>query len=170
MISSTNNNNVNFTARLDLSNVKKNKRMWNEVAQMFETKTNKTPYTFRIDDSDSVIDIYATNHTRLNDIEHCCTFSKEGTEKFMALTPEKKVNKLAKLLNIFKRHDKTTNTTLECLEKLEKQDKYGTLMSSERGELSFFDRIFGAANDKAKTDRAIAVSKDQIFKDAEFLD
>lgn len=170
MISNNYNNNVNFTARLDLKHVTKNKRMWNEVAKMFEAKTSKTPYTFSIDDSDNVIGIYATNRTRLNDIEHSCTFSKEGTKKFMALTPEKKVNKLAKLLDIFKRHDKTTNTGLECLEKLEKQDKFGTLTTCERGDLSFFDRVHWAVMDKAQADRSIAASKDPIFKDADFLD
>lgn len=41
MISNNYNNNVNFTARLDLKNVAKNKRMWNEVAQMFEAKHRK---------------------------------------------------------------------------------------------------------------------------------
>lgn len=170
MISNNYNNNVNFTARLDLKHVTKNKRMWNEVAQMFEAKTEKTPYTFSIDVSDGVIDIYATNSTRLTDMEHSCTFSKEGTKKFMALTPEKKVNKLAKLLNIFKRYDKTTNTGLECLEKLEKQDKFGTLTTSEKGDVSFFDRVLWAVTDKAQADRSIAASKDPIFKDADFLD
>lgn len=170
MISNNYNNNVNFTARLDLKNVAKNKRMWNEVAQMFEAKTSKTPYTFHIDDSNRVIDIYATNSTRLDDIEHSCTLSKEGTKKFMALTPEKKVNKLAKLLNIFKRYDKTTNTGLECLEKLEKQDKFDTLTISERGDISFFDRILWAVTDKAQADRVIETSKDPIFKCADFLD
>lgn len=166
----TNDNNINFTAKLDLSNVKSNKRMWNQVAQMFEEKTHKTPYTFNLDDSDGVIDIYAHTNTKLQEIEHSCTLSKTGTNELINMTPEKITNKLVKLLNIFKSHDKTTNTGLECLNKLGKNDKYDTLTTCERGQNSIFDRIYWAVTDKAKADRTERIAKDPIFKNAEFLD
>lgn len=161
---------TNFTARLDLSNIKLNKRKWNSVAQMFEAKTQKDAYTFQISDNSKRIDIYALSDVN-NDIEHSCLLSNDGTQKLMELPEEKITQKLIKLLNVFKHQDKTRADSVEFLEKFEKSDKYGTLNSPhyENGD-SIYDRVFYPILDKMKADRASAMSKDSIFRDADFVD
>ncbi len=168
MLAVNNNNNVNFQARLDVSQITKNKKMWNEVAEMFEAKTSKKPYTFYIDESNGQLFIDTFNVTKLDDHEHQCILSREGTEKFMAMTPEKKVSKLVKLLNIFRHQDKTNDGTYKLLKQLEKNDKYGTLFEDIRPNESSYDRILWTTQNLAEEDRKIAASKDAIFRDAEF--
>ena len=45
-----NNNHQNFTARLDLTNIKLNKTRWKNISKMFEDKTQKAKYTFELSD------------------------------------------------------------------------------------------------------------------------
>lgn len=164
-----NNNNVNFTAKLNLSGIKSNKRVWNSVAEKFEEKTKKTPYDLELSLSDGELDIYATTTTKHNEPEHCCTLSKESTKELMAMTPEKITQKMVKLLNTLKRHDDTVDTGLECLEKLDKNDKFGTLNDTFDSGSSIYDRVLWAVIDKADIDRYRVLSKDNIFRDAKFL-
>lgn len=165
-----NNNNVNFTAKLNLSGIKSNKNLWNSVAEKFEEKTTKTPYDFKLSLSDGELDIYATTTTKRSEPEHSCTLSKESTKKLMAMTPEKITQKLVKLLNSFKRHDKTVDTGLGCLEKLGKNDKFGTLTDTFDSGVSAYDKVLWAVVDKANMDKNIIMSKDPIFKNAKFID
>ena len=168
MLAVNNNNNINFQARLDVSKVTKNKKMWNEVAEMFETKTAKKPYTLHVDDSDGEICFDTFNSSKFYDHEHQCILPKDGAEKFMAMTPEKKVNKLVKLLNIFRRQDKTNDGAIKLLRQLEKDDKYGTLFEDIRPMENSYDRILWTTQDLASKDRNIAASKDAILRDAKF--
>ena len=74
-----NNSNVNFTARLDLSRVTSNKRMWSNVADMFEAKTKKIPYTFRLDNSCDELVIQADTILKSGyDPEHDVIISKKA--------------------------------------------------------------------------------------------
>ena len=172
MINNNLNYNVNFTARLDLTNVKNNRKVWKNVAQIFEDKTQKTPYDFQITDSNSRIDIYALADNTLEDgIEHCCTLSKEATKKLMSYPAEKISQKLVKLLNVFTHQDKTRYDALDFLKKLEKDDKYGTLLTPQyKDGNSIYDRILYPVFDKMKEDRIVAMQNDTIFKDANFID
>lgn len=166
----SNNNNINFTAKLDLTGVRKNKRMWHNVADMFEARTKRTSYTFRLDDSDREFCVQADTILKGGyDHEHSVALSKEATQKFMEMAPEKITQKLVKLLNVFKKHDETLETGLECLNKLEKRDKFATLTDTFDSGESFYDRIWGAIKDKANKDSRIALDKDRMFKNAEFI-
>lgn len=171
MINNNLNCNVNFTARLDLTNIKNNRKVWKNVAQIFEDKTQKIPYEFQLSDSNNCVDIYALSDNTLEDIEHCCTLSKESTKKLMSYPAEKISQKLVKLLNVFKHQDKTRYTALDFLKKLEKDDKYGTLLTAyyKDGD-SIYDRILYPVFDKIKEDRVTAMQNDIIFKDANFID
>lgn len=164
------NNNINFTAHLDLSNVKLERNRWKNVAKMFEDKTQKDLYTFQLSDSGKQLDVYAFPDA-LEDVEHSCTLSKEGTKKLMESSDERITQKLIKLLNIFKHQDNTRMTAVEFLKKLEKDDKYGTLISPnyKNGD-SIYDRIFFPVIDKMKADRIVATERDTILKDAQFID
>ena len=165
MINNNLNCNVNFTAKLDLANVKNNRKVWKNVAQIFEDKTQKIPYEFQLSDSNNCVDIYALTDNTLDDIEHSCTLSKEATKKLMSYPAEKISQKLVKLLNIFKHQDKTRYSALE------KDDKYGTLLTAyyKDGD-SIYDRILYPVFDKIKEDRVTAMQNDIIFKDANFID
>lgn len=46
-------NNINFTARMDISKITKNKELWNDVAQAVESKTKKADVTIRMDEFDN---------------------------------------------------------------------------------------------------------------------
>lgn len=167
-----NNSNVNFTARLDLSRVSSNKRMWSNVADMFEAKTKKIPYTFRLDNSCDELVIQADTILKSGyDPEHDVIISKKATEELMAMTPEKIAQKLVKLLNVFKEQDQTLDAGFKFLNKLEKKDKYHTLSDTfDSGKETFFDRIWCAVIDKTKADRYRALREDSIFRNAEFVD
>lgn len=165
-----NNNNINFTARLDLSNVKIEKNRWKNVAKMFEDKTKETPYTFELSDRGKQLEIYAFSEA-LDDVEHCCTLSKDGTKRLMEASDEKITQKLIKLLNIFNHQDNTRMRAVEFLNTLEKNDKYGTLERPvyKNGD-TIYDRIFFPVIDKMKADRIAATERDTILKDASFID
>lgn len=165
-----NNNRQNFTAHLDLTNIKLNKKRWNNISKMFEEKTQKTPYTFELSDSNRQLDIYAFPED-FDDVEHSCTLTKEATTKLLEASDEKVMQKLIKLLNIFNHQDTTRKTAIEFLNKLEKDDKYGTLTFPyyKNGD-SIYDRIFFPVIDKMKADRMAATERDTIFKDAQFID
>ncbi len=165
-----NNNHQNFTARLDLTNIKLNKTRWKNISKMFEDKTQKANYTFELSDSNRQLDIYAFPE-ELEDVEHSCTISKEGTKKLLEASDEKITQKLVKLLNIFTHQDNIRTTAVDFLQKLEKNDKYGTLTTSyyENGD-SIYDRIFFPVIDKMKADRIAATERDTILKDAQFID
>ena len=152
-----------------MSNEKQNKRVWNSVGRIFEEKTRKIPYEFKLYDNNGAIDIYATAHSKYQEIEHECMLSKEGTEKLLNRSPNRIAGKLIKLLNIFKNNDKTTNTILECLEKLEKQDKYGNLTKDTKDKISIYDRVYWAILDKAKADISDSTMNDLVFKDAKIV-
>lgn len=165
-----NNNNINFTAHLDLTKVKLERNRWKNVAKMFEDKTQKDLYTFQLSDSNRQLDVYAFPDA-LDEVEHSCTLSKESTKKLMEASDEKITQKLIKLLNIFKHQDNTRMTAIEFLKKLHKDDKYGTLTfpNYKNGD-SIYDRIFIPVMDKMKADRIAATEKDTILKDAQFID
>ncbi len=165
-----NNNHQNFTARLDLTNIKLNKTRWKNISKMFEDKTQKANYTFELSDSNRQLDIYALPD-ELEDVEHSCTLSKEGTKKLMEESDEKITQKLIKLLNIFTHQDNVRTTAVEFLQKLEKSDKYGTLITPyyKDGD-SIYSKIFSPVIDKMKADRIAATERDTILKDAQFID
>lgn len=165
-------NNVNFTARLDLTNIKTNKKVWQDVAQMFEQKTQKTPYTFELTEQGKLLDIYALPEAKgFDDVEHECTFSEDGTKKLMGLTADKITQKLVKLLDVFKHQDKTRQMTGEFLKKLEKNDIYNTLDTSvSKDEYTISEKFWGSTFDKMTADRIAATKNDEIFEGALFID
>ena len=58
------NNNVNFQARMDLKGIKINKSRWENIATIFEQKTQKYPNdTFYIENTPNRINIYNYNKT-----------------------------------------------------------------------------------------------------------
>lgn len=166
------NNSVNFTAKLDISEMRNNKKLWSEVVDIFENKTKKTPYDFIVTNSDNRIDIYATTELNADDYsEHCCTLTKKATKTLLSLDADSIAQKFVKLLNIFKHQDKTKVDTLAFLAKLEKADKYHTLNTPRyENDDSIYDRIFYPIFDKMKDDRIVAVEDDFILKDADFID
>lgn len=165
-----NNNNINFTAHLDLTKVKLERNRWKNVAKIFEEKTQKDLYTLELTDSGKQLDIYAFPED-FDDVEHSCTLTKEATKKLMETSDEKISQKLIKLLNIFNHQDTTRKTAIEFLKKLQKDDKYGTLTfpNYKNGD-SIYDRLFIPVMDKMKADRIAATERDTILKDAQFID
>ena len=164
-----NNNRQNFTARLDLTNIKLNKNRWDNISKMFAEKTQAFPYTFEISDSGRQLDIYAFSD-ELDIMKRGCTLSKSGTKKLMALPDEKITQKFIDLLDNFKYQDETLVTSLEFLNKLKANDKYGTLLYPYfSDDQSIFSRIFHQVLVKMNVDRASVTEKDAIFKDAKFL-
>lgn len=165
-------NSINFTAKLDISEIKNNKALWNNVADIFENKTKKIPYDFSVSDENNKIDIFASADLGNEDYsEHCCTLTKSAAKDLLTYSQEKIAQKFIKLLNIFKHQDNTKIDTMEFLKKLAKNDKYDTLSTPryDNGD-SIYDRIFYPIFDKIKQDRINAVVDDPIFKDADFID
>lgn len=164
-----NNNRQNFTARLDLANIKLNKNRWDNISKMFAEKTQEISYTFKLSDSGRQLDIYAFSD-ELEIMKRGCTLSKSGTKKLMALPDEKITQKFIDLLDNFKYQDETLVTSLEFLNKLKDNDKYGTLFYPYfPDDQSIFSRIFHQIMVKMNVDRSSVTGKDAILKDAKFL-
>ena len=63
------NNNVNFTARMDIRKVTMNKARWAKIAEKFEQKTSKYPNdTFYMEDIANGINAYNINSKTGNEI------------------------------------------------------------------------------------------------------
>lgn len=80
-----NNNRQNFTARLDLANIKLNKNRWDNISKLFAEKTQEISYTFKLSDSGRQLDVYAF-FDELDIMKRGCTLSKSGTKKTYGLT------------------------------------------------------------------------------------
>lgn len=150
------NNNLAFTARMDIKGVKSNVERWKNIAAMFENKTQKyTDDVFEVSTCDDNLYIYQYND--VHDWEHCCDITKAQAERLMSKTDEKITGTFVKLFNIFKRQDEECLTATEFINKLSKNDKYGTV---EKFEVKFWDALVN----KQITDRNMALSKDADLK------
>ena len=106
------NNQIAFTAKMDVSRVKNNKERWQNIAKIFEEQTQQYPDdVFYISDDDKgEISFDADTSVKISGTgfnlkEHVGSISAENKEKLYRRTDKTIANKFAKLLRLFRQND-----------------------------------------------------------------
>ena len=103
------NNNINFTAKLNVRALTDNKSRWKNIAAEFERQTLKLKDDTLVLTNDNELEIakhYGPKVTTPMSKLQYLLLTNECTEKLMQLSDEKIAKKLAQILNIFKKEEK----------------------------------------------------------------
>lgn len=107
----------NFGAKIDLQEVRSYSNRWQNIADIFEKKTNKTPqYTFYLTSDEKgvlcSIESMATNN------EHSFNLDFLGLKRLMQNSDETIANTLVNALEILKKQDKIADETKKFLQRI----------------------------------------------------
>lgn len=153
------NNNINFTARMDLSKVTMNKTRWTKIAELFEQKTAKYPNdTFYMEDIATGINGYNVNSKTGNEI--CANIFGLEFDKLMNMPDSKIVSKFKKMLDIAAHKQKIYDATNQYTEKLSKIIKH-----HEHSDMKIWDEAVDIADKEAKA----LQNKDKFLKDIDIM-
>lgn len=113
---------INFTAKLDVSQMTTNVKRWKNIAQIFETKTADAPHDTIIlmKDEQGAVDIC---HMLKDSGISYCKLAKEKISSLLKNPDEKVADSMAKLLGIYKHTNKNIDFAHDLLNKMEKNDK-----------------------------------------------
>lgn len=152
------NNNVNFTARMDIRKVTMNKTRWAKIAEQFEQKTSKYPNdTFYMEDIANGINAYNINSKTGNEIS-ANIFGVEF-DRLMNMTDSQIVSKFKKMLNISAHKQRIYDATNDYTKKLFKITKEAA------SDMKIWDEAVSIANKEAKAMQ----KKDSFLKDVDIL-
>lgn len=152
------NNNVNFTARMDLSKVTMNKARWENIANLFEQKTAKYPHdTFQLEDIANGIGGYNVNSKTGQEI--CANIFGVEFDKLMNMPDSKIVSKFKKMLNISAQKQKIYDATMQYENKLAKITK------KDVNDIEIWDKAVDIADKEAKAMQ----SKDSFLRDIDIM-
>jgi len=151
------NNNVNFQARMDLKGIKINKSRWENIATIFEQKTQKYPNdTFYIENTPNRINIYNYNKTTGEDFS--VDINGETFDRLLNMKDDSIAQKFKKILDISSRKEKIFDITYQYVEKLSKVTK-----NSELDKMKIWNESENIANQEAKAMQ----NKDKFLKDVD---
>ena len=151
------NNNVNFQARMDLKGIKINKSRWENIATIFEQKTQKYPNdTFYIENTPNRINIYNYNKTTGEDFS--VDINGESFDRLLNMKDDSIAQKFKKILDISSRKEKIFDITYQYVEKLSKVTK-----NSELDKMKIWNESENIANQEAKAMQ----NKDKFLKDVD---
>jgi hypothetical protein len=172
------NNNVNFTARLNISEMK-NPTKWKAIAKRFEAETAKKDYDIVMSSraSEGMADeIAIEGFSPTNDYYHCACLGENATKTFVNSSEDNIIKTLKKFLNIFRDQDKKSKICDDFMMKLEKDDTFNTLDKEiyENGTKErLFDKIYAPMITKIEADHANIIDKaqmnDKILQGTEFI-
>lgn len=152
------NNNVNFTARMDVSKVTMNKARWTKIAELFEQKTAKYPNdTFYMEDIANGISAYNVNSKTGNEIS-ANIFGVEF-DRLTNMSDSQIISKFKKMLDISAHKQKIYDATTEYTEKLFKITKESV------SDSKIWDEAVSIADKEAKAMQ----NKDSFLKDVDIL-
>ena len=163
------NNNVNFGAVLDVGKYMERKARWVNIAKLFEEKTSKysdnlyiNTYTNINNPNDKITEILALSKSKKGrQYQHAAEIKIEDLNKLLKKSDEQVVNKLLKLLKIFKRQDSQCDKVL---------DKLGLI--KVKGKIVGRKHLGAEAHDafikESIKNTEIAKNKDNILKNFKF--
>ncbi len=154
------NQNINFTAKMPISSLTPCKARWENIAQLFESRTRNYP--------DDVFEIVTNRQTpdeisffQYGTAEHCQEYSVDLTKKQTIALLEKAdeviAEKLVKLFNIFKRQDEDYKLAGDFYRKLNEG-------KSDVDPTGFEDKFWEAVVTKCMADTKIAIQKDPTLR------
>ena len=113
------NNNINFTAKMELRKITQNKKRMQDIATLFEQKTKKYPDdTFYMSDDSQGLYIY--NISSKGGSETSVTINRKELEHLLKMKNSTIVSKFKKILDIAAHRQKIYDITKEYAEKLYK--------------------------------------------------
>ena len=136
------NNQIAFTAKMDLSQVQNNKERWQNIAKIFEEETKEYPNdTFYISDSSKrTINIDAeTSVSESNYEEHSSDILMTDFKNLLNESDETIANKFVKLFKLFRQYDdgkKCASKLFDILTKDQSEDV------KEEYAMDFWDKAF----------------------------
>ena len=155
------NNNVNFTARMDISRVTMNKNRWQNIAALFEQKTQKYPNdTFFMEDLPNGINCWNYNNKTTEEI--CASIEGVEFDRLLNMSDNTIVSKFKKMLDISYHKQRIYDATNKYLEKLSKISK-----NSEQSDID--TKIWDQVVDIATMDAEDLQNKDKFLKDIDIL-
>lgn len=148
------NNNINFTARMDISKLTLDQKRWNNIAKVFEQKTAKYPNdTFSLTNSHNFIEAYNYNKKTGDEI-----VADIPIDKLMEMTDNKIAAKFKKMLDIAVHRDKIYTKTNKFIENMNK-----TLKHTEFNKDIVWQRVVNITNDGTQALK----NEDSFFKNVE---
>lgn len=152
------NNNINFTARMDISKITMNKNRWNNIAKLFEQRTQKYPNdTFYMEDLANGISGYNINPKTGSEI--CANIFGLEFDRLMNMSDTRIVAKFKKMLDISAKQQKIYNATNQYLDKIEKITK------NRNEDTKIWDIVVDIANNETKK----LQSQDSFLKDVDIM-
>lgn len=146
-------NNISFKATLDTTDLKFNKKRWNNINEEFSKITTDSPKDVFVLSNDKQLEIYMdTRH----DVGHA-RLSKAGTKNLMSLPDKEIAKQLKKVLNIFNNEETTYNLAEKFEESIGKKGDYIPLKNFD--EETFWDIVV----DKALDDKKDAIQNDEFL-------
>lgn len=152
------NNNVNFTARMDVKQVLDTQR-WKNISKIFRQTTKEYPHdTFRLTEYIDRIEANGINSKTGNEIE--VQFNFENIAKLMEMSDEKIAEKFKKMLDISAHKQRIYDATKAYTERLSQ------LTEKDFSEdMDILDKATKIANKETKSMQ----NKDSFLKDIDIL-
>ena len=152
------NNNVNFTARMDVKQVLDTQR-WKNISKIFRQTTKEYPHdTFHLTEYADRIEASGINSKTGNEIE--AQFNFENMAKLMEMTDEKIAEQFKKILDITSHKQKIYDATKKYTEKLSQ------LTEKDFSEdMNIWENATKIATNEAKSMQ----NKDSFLKDIDIL-
>lgn len=147
------NNNINFTARMDLKGIKKNMQRWESISEKFSSKTQDIDDTFTLMEKDSGLEVEAFDEGLIH-------FGEKTLKKLLKLTDEEVAEKFKKLSDIFVQKRKTLNAAHKNI------NNFRSRTAPDEFE-DIADSIMDKAISKIYSDAETAINSDKLLKKAD---
>ncbi len=145
---------VNFTAKMDVTSIKNNTNRWVNIAKTFEKHTQEYPFdTFKVSETTNGIDILNVNSKTKQDA--LINFEKENLKELLSFTDNAIVQRFKKLLSLFEKRDK-------CYEKTQKYLENERL--KQTSSPVFEDKVWDSAVDKIQKEKNKITKSDEVLK------
>ena len=128
-------NNISFKATLDTTDLKFNKKRWNNINEEFSKITTDSPKDVFVLSNDKQLEIYMDTRHEVGEAR----LSKAGTKNLMSLPDKEIAKQLKKLLDIFNNEEKVYNLAEEFLKTIGKKGVFIPLKNFD--EDTFWDII-----------------------------
>lgn len=152
------NNNVNFTARMDVKQVLDTQR-WKNISKIFRQTTKEYPHdTFHLTEYLDRIEAIGINSKTGNEIE--AQFNLENIAKLMEMSDEKIAEKFKRMLDISAHKQRIYDATKAYTEKLSQLTK-----KDFSEDMDILDQATKIANKETKSMQ----NKDSFLKDIDIL-
>lgn len=128
-------NNISFKATLDTTDLKLNKKRWNNINEEFSKITTDSPKDVFVLSNDKQLEIYMDTRHEVGEAR----LSEAGTKNLMSLPDKEIAKQLKKLLDIFNNEEKIYNLAEEFLKTIGKKGDFIPLKNFD--EDTFWDII-----------------------------